>query len=82
MLESRNLSFFHFKALYGITFPAAGEAAFSNYRLWESVGFILAFGLHDVLGIQVKFAIQTGVLVLGIMGMMDFLESHASYVAD
>ena len=30
-------------ALYGILFPSKEEAAFSNYRLWESIGFIIAF---------------------------------------
>ena len=30
-------------AFYGVLFPNNEEAAFSNYRLWESVGFIIAF---------------------------------------
>jgi len=30
-------------ALYGILFPSNAEAAFSNYRLWESLGFVVAF---------------------------------------
>merc|ERR1712025_941966 len=30
-------------ALYGVLFPSEEEAAFSNYRLWESLGFLLAF---------------------------------------
>ena len=30
-------------ALYGVLFPNEEEAAFSNYRLWESLGFLLAF---------------------------------------
>ena len=30
-------------ALYGVLFASQEEAAFSNYRLWESMGFLLAF---------------------------------------
>ncbi|XP_045498485.1 UNC93-like protein [Colias croceus] len=30
-------------AYYGILFPGREEAAFSNFRLWESVGYIIAY---------------------------------------
>lgn len=30
-------------ALYGVLFASEEEAAFSNYRLWESLGFLIAF---------------------------------------
>jgi hypothetical protein len=30
-------------ALYGVAFKNNEEAAFSNYRLWESMGFLLSF---------------------------------------
>jgi hypothetical protein len=30
-------------ALYGVLFAKNEEAAFSNYRLWESLGFLFAF---------------------------------------
>jgi hypothetical protein len=30
-------------ALYGVVFKNNEEAAFSNYRLWESMGFLLSF---------------------------------------
>ncbi len=33
-------------ALYGVLFADCEEAAFSNYRLWESVGFIFTFILQ------------------------------------
>lgn len=32
-----------FPAYYGILFPGREEAAFSNFRLWESVGYIIAY---------------------------------------
>ena len=35
-----------FAALYGVLFENDEEAAFSNYRLWESAGFIIAFILQ------------------------------------
>merc|ERR1719376_166869 len=30
-------------SLYSVLFPKEAEAAFSNYKLWESLGFILAY---------------------------------------
>ena len=30
-------------ALYGVVFANSEEAAFSNYRLWESMGFLFSF---------------------------------------
>ena len=30
-------------ALYGVLFYSQEEAAFSNYRLWESLGFVISF---------------------------------------
>ena len=30
-------------ALYGTLFASNEEAAFSNYRMWESFGFVIAF---------------------------------------
>ncbi len=33
-------------SLYGVLFADCEEAAFSNYRLWESVGFIFQFILQ------------------------------------
>ena len=33
-------------ALYGVLFADSEEAAFSNYRLWESAGFIFTFILQ------------------------------------
>jgi hypothetical protein len=32
-----------FPALYGVVFPNEEAAAFSNYRLWESLGFVVAY---------------------------------------
>lgn len=57
-----------FSALYGYLFSSSSEAAFSNYRLWESVGFIVAFAYSGFLCTQVKIFICMGVLVTGMLG--------------
>ncbi|KAK3737479.1 hypothetical protein QZH41_008361 [Actinostola sp. cb2023] len=55
-------------ALYGCYFPDNQEAAFSNYRLWESLGFVVAFAYGNYLCINVKLYILLAVLVLGMVG--------------
>ena len=61
-------------ALYGVLFSSDEEAAFSNYRLWESFGFFLGFitqvkttikyGGHLVLdSIETSFSQALGVCV-------------------
>ena len=37
-------------ALYGVIFKSNAEAAFSNYRLWESLGFLIAYLLQTKVG--------------------------------
>ena len=37
-------------ALYGSVFANNEEAAFSNYKLWESAGFLFSFLSQDSLG--------------------------------
>ncbi|OWF34739.1 protein unc-93 homolog A-like [Mizuhopecten yessoensis] len=54
-------------ALYGYLFTKNTEAAFANYRLWESVGFILAFGYSAYLETRIKMYMAIGWLVLGMM---------------
>ncbi|XP_076142709.1 protein unc-93 homolog A-like [Alosa pseudoharengus] len=41
-------------ALYGVLFPDHTEAAFANYRLWESLGFLMAFGYSPHLCLSTK----------------------------
>lgn len=55
-------------SLYGVIFPNAEEPAFANYRLWESLGFIVAFAYSSSLCINVKLALLLGVLVIGMAG--------------
>ncbi|KAK9411735.1 protein unc-93A-like [Crotalus adamanteus] len=47
-------------ALYGILFEKHKEAAFANYRLWESLGFVIAFGYSTFLSVSIKLLDQMG----------------------
>ena len=60
--------FFCFSALYGCLFGDECTAAFSNYRLWESIGFTIAFAYSNYLCTEVKLAILKTVMGLGMIG--------------
>ncbi|KAM3861460.1 protein unc-93 homolog A-like [Diretmus argenteus] len=51
-------------ALYGILFPRDKEAAFSNYRMWESLGFVIAFAYSTFICLEYKLYILLAVLLL------------------
>ncbi|XP_069370988.1 protein unc-93 homolog A-like isoform X2 [Paralichthys olivaceus] len=51
-------------ALYGVLFPRDKEAAFANYRMWESLGFVLAFAYSSFLCLSYKLYILLAVLLL------------------
>ena len=52
-------------ALYGVLFKDHQEAAFANYRLWESVGFCAAFAYGSILNAEQKLYICVGFLIAG-----------------
>ncbi|KAK2855947.1 hypothetical protein Q5P01_004682 [Channa striata] len=54
-------------ALYGILFPRDKEAAFANYRMWESLGFVIAFAYSTFLCLEYKLYIVLAVLVLSMI---------------
>uniref|UniRef100_A0A8C3RFP7 Protein unc-93 homolog A n=1 Tax=Cyanoderma ruficeps TaxID=181631 RepID=A0A8C3RFP7_9PASS len=66
--------------LYGILFEKHKEAAFSNYRLWESLGFVIAFGYSTKLQAYIKLYILLSVLVLSMVtyGAVEYLEAKSS----
>ena len=68
--------FFDFAALYGVLFESDEEAAFSNYRLWESLGFIFAYILQTQVCIYSKLWVVLAVLGTGMMGYLciEFIE--------
>ncbi|XP_053401423.1 protein unc-93 homolog A-like [Mercenaria mercenaria] len=54
-------------ALYGFLFSDNPEAAFANYRLWESIGFIFAFGYSSFICTDIKLYICIAVLSVGMV---------------
>ncbi|XP_030659944.1 protein unc-93 homolog A isoform X2 [Nomascus leucogenys] len=64
-------------ALYGVLFEKSKEAAFANYRLWEALGFVIAFGYSTFLCVRVKLYILLGVLSLTMAayGLVEWVES-------
>ncbi|XP_075720463.1 protein unc-93 homolog A-like [Rhinoderma darwinii] len=54
-------------SLYGLLFDDHKEAGFANYRLWESLGFVIAYGYSTFLCVSVKLYILLVVLVLGMV---------------
>ena len=63
-------------ALYGFLFTSNSEAAFANYRLWESVGFIIAFACQNYLCTNVKIYMALAFLVVG---MWEYLQVEITY---
>ena len=55
-------------SLYGVLFENNKEAAFSNYRLWESIGYLTAFILQTQLCIEIKLYLLLVMIGLGLMG--------------
>ncbi|ODN04683.1 UNC93-like protein [Orchesella cincta] len=52
-------------AFYGFIFPDEEEAAFSNYRFWESVGFIIGYANSNIICTRPKLYILTSFLIVG-----------------
>ncbi|SPP76689.1 UNC93-like protein [Drosophila guanche] len=58
------------QAFYGLLFRRHKEAAFSNYRLFESVGFVFGFIYSSLLCIEAKLYIMLLILTLGLIGFL------------
>lgn len=52
--------------LYGTLFRRNKEAAFSNYRLWESTGFVIAYAYSTHLCARMKLYVMLVVLLVGV----------------
>ncbi|XP_074046399.1 protein unc-93 homolog A-like [Macrotis lagotis] len=63
-------------AIYGVLFVKNKEAAFANYRLWESLGFVIAFGYSTFLCVKIKLYILLTVLLVSMVsyGCVEYLE--------
>ena len=57
----------YISAFYGSDFKDT-TAAFSNYKVWESTGFILAFASSSLLCTRIKIYSLFTILVMGICG--------------
>ncbi|KAK7077589.1 Ion channel regulatory protein UNC-93, partial [Halocaridina rubra] len=57
-------------AFYGVIFLGKSEAAFSNYRLWESLGFIIAYAFSTVSCIDEKVITLLVFLCTGFTGYL------------
>ncbi|XP_064468881.1 protein unc-93 homolog A-like [Ornithodoros turicata] len=57
-------------ALYGVLFSRRRNAAFSNYRLWESMGFIVMFSVQSTLRLYVKIVVLMTMLVVATIGYL------------
>ncbi len=71
---------FPITAFYGVIFSGSEEAAFSNYRLWESLGFAIAFAYSFALCANAKLWVLVGVLSAGMIGYLtiESIESRKS----
>uniref|UniRef100_A0A8D1N749 Protein unc-93 homolog A n=1 Tax=Sus scrofa TaxID=9823 RepID=A0A8D1N749_PIG len=65
-------------ALFGVLFEKNKEAAFATYRLWEALGFVVAFGYSTFLCVSVKLYILLAVLSLAMAayGTVEYLEAR------
>ena len=55
-------------AFYGWLFTDDTEAAFSNYKLWESLGFITAYVCSSALCVRAKLLLLIVVLAVSALG--------------
>ncbi|CAL4147767.1 unnamed protein product, partial [Meganyctiphanes norvegica] len=54
--------------MYGNIFPKEAEAAFSNYRLWQALGYVTTYVCSGFLCINVKIYVIMAFLILGMIG--------------
>lgn len=61
-------------SLYGLLFQANQEAAFSNFRLWESLGFAISYAYSTYLCTSTKLYLLIIYLSVGLVGYI-FVEA-------
>lgn len=57
-----------FSALSGILFAGQEEAAFSNFRLWESTGSVITYVYSPYLCTYTKLYLLIAILCVGMVG--------------
>ena len=55
-------------SFYGVLFADQKEAAFSNYRLWESTGFVIFYIITPYIRIRLALIILIAFLTVGMFG--------------
>nr|XP_023026161.1 UNC93-like protein [Leptinotarsa decemlineata] len=55
-------------SLSGILFPGKEEAAYSNFRLWESTGSVITYVCSPYLCNYLKIYLLMGLLIVGVLG--------------
>ncbi len=55
-------------SFYGVLFVDNDAAAFSNYRLWESTGFVIFYIITPYIRLRLSLIILLIFLTLGMMG--------------
>ncbi|CAL4162111.1 unnamed protein product [Meganyctiphanes norvegica] len=70
--------------MYGLIFPGDSEIAFNNFRLWESLGFFIAYACGGTFCISTKIAILIFFLTLGMLGYLaiEFMERNGGPIRD
>ncbi|XP_048507028.1 UNC93-like protein isoform X2 [Athalia rosae] len=63
-------------ALSGILFPGKEEAAYSNFRLWEATGSVLAYAYSPYLCTNIKLYLLLTILCVGIIGYAVILRNN------
>ncbi|KAB0795294.1 hypothetical protein PPYR_12133 [Photinus pyralis] len=66
-------------ALCGILFPGKEEAAYSNFRLWESTGSVITYAYSPYLRTDAKIYLLLTLLVIGVgaYGTIELIERKA-----
>lgn len=63
-------SFAHPTAYYGILFPGSEEAAFSNFRMFEATGSVIAYSISPVLCTGTKLWMLAVLMFIGMAGFV------------
>lgn len=64
-------------SLYGLLFRSNQEAAFSNFRLWESLGFAISYAYSTYFCTSTKLYLLVVYLSVGIVGYLAIETSEA-----
>ncbi|XP_028130120.2 UNC93-like protein isoform X1 [Diabrotica virgifera virgifera] len=61
----------------GILFPGEEEAAFSNFRLWESTGSVISYIWSPYLCVRTKIYLLMGLIFVGVLGYtaVEYIQS-------